>query len=237
MARPPYPGAHFFPLHCHLDEKFDLIEAEYGLQGFAIVVKLYQKIYGELGYYCEWNRDVGLLFAQANCVGYNLVSEVVNACLRRGIFCKSMFDLHGILTSVGIQRRYLKMVERRVGQKILPEYALVECAQKPNMSTETPVSDNRNSENVDKNSLKRKEINNTTTTTNPIALSRAREESPPGEALFLFRIEIVEYFSHFSYIEDPGREAWRFIQYNEKRRWDCLPNWKEAADRWIEKIK
>ncbi len=138
MARPSYPGVLYFPLDCHLDDDMKLIQAEYGLAGFAVVVKLYQKIYGELGYYCEWNRDVGLLFAQTNGVGYNFVSEVVGVALRRGIFCEELFHRYGILTSRGIQRRYLKMVERRVGEKISPGYALVECAQKQEDTTETP---------------------------------------------------------------------------------------------------
>lgn len=47
-------GIEYFPLNCRLDEKFELIEAEFGLKGFAVIVKLLQRIYGEHGYYCEW---------------------------------------------------------------------------------------------------------------------------------------------------------------------------------------
>lgn len=57
-------GVNFFPLYCVLDEKFELLEAEYGLKGFAIVVKLFQRIYKEHGYYCEWNEDISLMFAK-----------------------------------------------------------------------------------------------------------------------------------------------------------------------------
>ncbi len=39
-------GIPYFPLDCELDSKFELIEAEFGLQGFAVVVKLLQRIYG-----------------------------------------------------------------------------------------------------------------------------------------------------------------------------------------------
>ena len=35
-------GIPYFPLDCELDSKFELIEAEFGLQGFAVVVKLLQ---------------------------------------------------------------------------------------------------------------------------------------------------------------------------------------------------
>ena len=138
MARPGGTGVSYFPLDCYMDDDVKLIQAEYGLPGFALVVKLYQKIYGGLGYYCGWDKDVGLLFAQENGVGYNLVSEIVRACLVRGIFNSDLFRQYGILTSHGIQCRYLKMVSRRVGEKIKEEYALVKCAQNENMYEETP---------------------------------------------------------------------------------------------------
>ena len=57
-------GIPYFPLDCELDSKFELIEAEFGLQGFAVVVKLLQRIYGGEGYYCEWTEDVALLFGK-----------------------------------------------------------------------------------------------------------------------------------------------------------------------------
>ena len=33
-------GIEYFPLEVYLDEKFELIEAEFGLTGFGVVVKL-----------------------------------------------------------------------------------------------------------------------------------------------------------------------------------------------------
>ena len=46
-------GIPYFPLDVYVDDKIRLIEAEFGLKGFAVIVKLYQKIYGGFGYYCE----------------------------------------------------------------------------------------------------------------------------------------------------------------------------------------
>lgn len=62
-------GVKYFPSDVYLDDKFELIEAEFGLIGFAVVVKLYQKIYS-IGYYCEWNDDV-------------VISAIENICFRR----------------------------------------------------------------------------------------------------------------------------------------------------------
>ena len=55
MARPLKEGVDYFSLDCYMDDKIKMIQAEFGLKGFAIVVKLWQTIYREHGYYCEWN--------------------------------------------------------------------------------------------------------------------------------------------------------------------------------------
>lgn len=36
--------------------------------------------------------------------------------------------------------------------------------------------------------------------------------------------------------EDASKEAEKFRAYNAKRGWDCMPNWKSAADLWIARI-
>lgn len=120
----------WFKLDCQLDDKFELIESEFGLKGFAIVIKLYQKIYGGEGYYCEWNDDVVLLFAKKNGLGGNIVSEIVDKCIQRGIFSGEMYEKYGILTSHGIQRRYYESTERRKFSKIRDEYLLLKCTPK-----------------------------------------------------------------------------------------------------------
>ena len=119
-------GLDYVMLDVALDEKFDLIEAEFGLAGFAVVVKLYQRIYGGEGYYCEWNKEVALLFASRVHAGINAVSEIVSAAIRRGIFDREMYDKHGILTSVGIQKRCFKAVSRRKSFEIDLRYLLVD---------------------------------------------------------------------------------------------------------------
>ena len=106
-------GIPYFPLECQLNEKFQLLEAEFGLKGFAVVVKLYQRIYGSHGYYCEWTTDVELLFSMQISEGRNSVSEIVGRALERDIFSKPLYDKYQILTSAGIQRRYFEAVSRR----------------------------------------------------------------------------------------------------------------------------
>ncbi len=135
-------GIDYFPLDVSLDEKWELIEAEFGLNGFAVVVKLFQRIYGQHGYYCEWTDEVALLFSKQCGLGGNAVSEIMRASVRRGIFDKDLFEKYQILTSSGIQKRYFGAVSRRKQVEVINEYLLVdpyhflknECIKRKNVN-------------------------------------------------------------------------------------------------------
>ena len=161
MARPVKEGLDYFELDCHMEEKVRLIQAEFGLKGFAIVVKLYQKIYGGFGYYCEWNEDSLLLFMSENGVSSrdekNLISEIVTACIRRNIFSEKLFNEFGILTSYGVQKRYLNAVSRREKVELIKEYLLISVGKNQCNVCINSINDYRNSVNVCSNSQSREE--------------------------------------------------------------------------------
>ncbi len=147
MGRQREVSLPYFELDCHMDDKIELIEAEYGLKGFAIVIKLYQRIYGgEFGYYCEFTPDIALLLAARFCgssggasgrVGIasdegslpgfpnNLITDVVAASIRRNIFSERLFKEYSILTSTGIQKQYLKATAKREFVELKKEYLLI----------------------------------------------------------------------------------------------------------------
>lgn len=145
MARPRKQGLDYFTLDCQLDEKMRLIQAQFGLKGFALVVKLLQKIYGEYGYYCEWTEDVKLMFIAENFgaskEGANFVAEVLKACIKRGIFSEDLFDKYSILTSSGIQKRFADAVKKREQVEMEKAYLLIKVTQKSIKLTENGVSD------------------------------------------------------------------------------------------------
>lgn len=161
MARPNKAGLDYFELDCQLEEKVRLIQAEFGLKGFAVVVKLYQKIYGEFGYYCEWNDDSLLLFMSENGVSSrdekNLINEIVSACIRRNIFSEKLFNEFGILTSEGVQRRYLNAVSRRESVELKKEYLLLNVGKNSNNVVINSINVNRNQVNVNRNAQSRVE--------------------------------------------------------------------------------
>lgn len=119
-------GLSFFPLDCQLDDKFELIEAEFGLKGFAVVIKLLQRIYGGEGYYCNWTEEVALLFSKDTGLGESVVSEIVKASVRRGIFSEELFAQYRVLSSRGIQKRYVYGCTRKQKVELKKEYLLLE---------------------------------------------------------------------------------------------------------------
>ena len=145
MPRPQKAGVEYFPLDVENDDKLDFIEAEFGLTGFAVIVKLYQRIY-KLGYYCEWNDEVALLFGKRLGTGGKAVSEIVSAAIRRSLFDEEIYRKYGVLTSRGIQKRYFEIVARRRNVEVEQRYLLVSRDLIPVnvniMYAETPVNVN-----------------------------------------------------------------------------------------------
>ena len=171
-------GLDYFELDCHMDEKIELIEAEYGLKGFAIVVKLYQSIFSGFGYYCEWYPDISVLWArrlglshggdygnvgsasdEGSLPGFpkNLINDVVAASIRRNIFSKDLFQRYGILTSSGIQKRYLSATSKREKVEMKKEYLLISIPKNRVNVVINSISSYRNSINDVRNSQSRVE--------------------------------------------------------------------------------
>ena len=160
MGRPVKEGLDYFELDCQLDDKIKLIQAEIGLKGFAIVVKLFQRIYGGHGYYCEWNDDTILLFMSENGLGSEnkpRIKSITDACIRRKLFSEELYTKYQILTSSGIQKRYLNAVSRRENVKVEKAYLLVDVAQNQINVSINPINVDRNPINADRNTQRRVE--------------------------------------------------------------------------------
>lgn len=146
----------YFPLDVHLDEKFELLEAEYGLKGFGVIIKLYQRIYGNEGYYCKWDEEVALLFSKSINEGCSAVSEIVKTAVKRGLFNERLFKQYGILTSSGIQMRYLNVIKslKRSQIEIEEPFRLVSLTKKLEPTGENSKNYGENSKNYGENAIK-----------------------------------------------------------------------------------
>lgn len=141
-------GLSFFPLDCQLDDKFELIEAEFGLKGFAVIIKLLQRIYGGEGYYCNWTKEVALLFSKDTLLSEGAVSEIVQSAIRRGIFSEELFKQFDILSSNGIQKRYVYGCTRKQKVELKKEYLLLDVDDLRKNVCIIDKNVNKNSKNV-----------------------------------------------------------------------------------------
>ena len=110
----------------HTDKKVKLIKSEFGSKGVVILIYALCAIYSDKGYYAEWGEDDCYLWSEdlgCDC-SPNLIGEVINRCVKRGIFDEDVFNAFGVLTSHGIQIRFLKAAAKREKIKIIQEYAL-----------------------------------------------------------------------------------------------------------------
>jgi len=126
MGRPIKTGLDYFPLDVTLEDKVELIEAEFGLQAFAIIIKLWQKIY-QNGYFIQWDKDNVLLFSRKVNSELTYINSVINSCLIRNIFNAELFEKYSILTSSGIQKRYFNacIQAKRKNIKLIKEFCLI----------------------------------------------------------------------------------------------------------------
>lgn len=142
MARPPKQGLEYFALDVAMNDEVELIEAVHGLAGFAILIKLFQKIYSE-GYFIDWHERDRILFSNRVSGDRNQVTSVVSDCIRWGIFDQESYDKHGILTSRRIQDQYFTATYKRVNVIAIKEYLLVDVSGKDHVVV-TGVSDDGN---------------------------------------------------------------------------------------------
>ena len=126
MARPQKVGLDYFPLDVDIDhdDKVAIIEAQHGIKGFGIVIKLLMHIYRN-SYYYEWTEKEQLLFSKRVNVDINEVNDVVNDCIKWGLFDKQLFQKYKILTSRGVQKRYFEITKRRQKVEVIKEYFLL----------------------------------------------------------------------------------------------------------------
>lgn len=123
-------GLDYFPFDTSffMNDKIQLIEAEFGVKGVNVAIRLLCKVYNEKGYYYQWGGDECLLLSKAAGAEFvpSAVNEIVDGLVRRCFFDKRCFDRFGILTSLPIQEVYIAACERRKQITLFKEIVLLE---------------------------------------------------------------------------------------------------------------
>lgn len=116
-------GLEFFPLKCNNSLEMDLIEAKFGLVGFAIYVKLLQKIYGKEGYYLKVDEDtIAILRRELGLKDKKLISNIISECIKKSVFDAKIYKKYKVLTSADIQEDYFIAVKRRKSNEVINDY-------------------------------------------------------------------------------------------------------------------
>ena len=126
MARPEKQGLDYFSHDVDLstDEKIQLIEADYNVIGYAVYCKLLERIYRN-GYFIKCDEKFVRLFAKNTGIKPDLCRNIINSCTEEDLFKKKLYDEYNILTSEGIQKRFIKAVERRKSIDLIENYLLL----------------------------------------------------------------------------------------------------------------
>ena len=126
MGRPVKEGLDYFPVDIDMDDddKIELIEAKHGIVGFGIVVKLLMRIFRN-GYFYQWTEKEQLLFSKRVGMPIDTVTAIVGDAAHWNFFDPGMLKKHSILTSKGIQKRYLLATKRRQQVEIIKDYLLL----------------------------------------------------------------------------------------------------------------
>lgn len=130
MARPQKVGADYFPKDTHFyeDDKVRLLRAEFGAKGMYLLDYILCDLYGKDGYYTKWDKVKCYLVSDGAGCGCspNFVEEFISGCIRYSFFDERAFNEFGIITSPGIQRRFVRMLNSRDKFTFIEEYFLLD---------------------------------------------------------------------------------------------------------------
>lgn len=112
MARPIKKALDYFPLDTNIfnDRKIKRFVKNYGGKGFAVYIYLLTQIYGDNGYYLEYDSEYPADIVDELGEGYDetTVMDIIKSCALFGLFDGDLLVKKGILTSKSIQKRYIE---------------------------------------------------------------------------------------------------------------------------------
>lgn len=127
MARPIKEGLDYLPLDVDFFEnpKIEAIADEFECAGECIILRLFCRIYDN-GAFVKCNALLTRPIAKRTGTSVETVEAVIERAVEYEIFDKEKFEQFGVLTSKGIQERYLFAKKRSKGVDIPEDFLLVD---------------------------------------------------------------------------------------------------------------
>lgn len=244
MGRNQKEAFDFFPLYTDFfdNDKIKKLRRAYGTVGVLTYINILCRIYGGNGYYFKF-RSIDDLVADITeqIVGLQERPHVVSSrvlgtiryLIEQGELCEAFLE-ESVITGRAMQEQYADMSAKAKRLAKIGIYSLIDvCLVAPEnsiSSEEIGISSEEiavNSEEMTQSKVKYSKDIHT-----PILRERAREGEIP---MFIQIAQFIRDNSDFG-TKRVMDEADRFIYYNEKRGWDCLPDWEGACLAWIRKV-
>jgi len=254
MARPKKNGLDYFPIDVDIfdDEKVIPVSSEFGTKGDGILIRVLCAIYRN-GYYVEYSDAFIFKIAKQAGEPYDTVFDVISGLVKWNFFDRYMFETFKVLTSRGIQKRWVEATRKRVVEYEKLDFWLLNIEDKKTVSAEeTPVSGGRNTTNLGFLAEENPE-NDTESTQSKVNYSKVNkiikeeeikeEERPkpkkPSKAQTEKRFvppsleEVEKYVLEKNY---KNVDAQTFINYYESVGWVVgkkkMVNWRAAVASW-----
>ena len=143
MARPRKDGLDYFPVDVNFlsDLKIKKIIRAYGAQAVAVVMSVLTTIYRDNGYFATYDDDLIFIIADELKLEDSYVKNVIEKLIEVDFLSEEQKEKNNILTSIGIQERYLKACERRVKTTLYATYSLLNDSSNELPRTESTDKD------------------------------------------------------------------------------------------------
>ena len=191
MARPTKKGLDYFPLDVDFlsDLKVRRIIKACGKEAVHILVALLANIYRDEGYYVLWDDDLAFLVADEVGTKEGTVEELVRKAVQVKFFDKDIFDKYSVLTSKGIQNRYILATKERKKVELEFKYLLTNEVNRSNIS----INGRNNSVN---------QGNNQQSKVKESKVKEIKEDASAGESASLETFQKLWLFPNVVQVED-----------------------------------
>lgn len=143
MARPIKEHLDYFPLDTNFyqNRKIKRLLRAQGSKALAVWIVIMCSIYGDKGYYLNYDDNTCFDISDTLGISESAVNEIVNLCIKYGLFDEQQFAENKILTSKGIQEQYQEIIDSLRRANEMDDDFLVNDVKTEVNATETIVND------------------------------------------------------------------------------------------------
>lgn len=125
MVKANKKGLTYYPMSTEIEDDNKILKLEMRhRRGFEFITKLWSFIYSH-GCYVEWDEIEKIKFCRNKGFNSEDADDLLGHCFDLNILDRKLYRLYNVLTSSGIQKRYMQITKRWKYVEILKPYLLV----------------------------------------------------------------------------------------------------------------